>query len=94
VQCAIGVLRVQSVFNRAKMVDTITEVINLYEQRVRSMQKVPLYSHGRQLLRSDRAPNKSFFHGLFNDHAMAIQFLKEVQGTGRSTSHTISASRR
>jgi hypothetical protein len=62
----------------AKMVDTITEVINLYEQRVRSMQKVPLYSHGRQLLRSDGAPNKSFFHGLFNDHAMAIQFLKDI----------------
>jgi hypothetical protein len=53
------------------MVSAITEVINLYEQRVRSMQKVPLYSHGRKLLRSDGAPNKSFFHGLFNDHSIS-----------------------
>jgi hypothetical protein len=72
--CALSVLCVQS----CKKVDKITQVIHLYEQRVRSMQVVPLFSHGRHLLRSDGAPNRSFFHGLFNDHAMAIEFLKDI----------------
>jgi hypothetical protein len=74
VWCEIGVIPLRSVFLRSTVVSAISEVFNLYEERMRSMQKVPLFSHGRKLLRSHAAPN----NGLFNDHATAIQFLKDI----------------
>jgi hypothetical protein len=75
------------------MVDNISTVINEYEERLRKMQVVPLFSHERRMLRSDGAPNRAFFFALFKDHAMAIEFLKE-QARGRTTSHAIPVSRR
>jgi hypothetical protein len=45
---------------------------------VRGMQEVPLFSQNRHMLRSDGAPNRAFFYGLFRDHAMAIEFLKDI----------------
>ena len=60
------------------MVADISEVVSKYEERMRSVQKVPRFSHGRRMLRADGGPNKLFFCTLFNDHAMAIQFLQEI----------------
>jgi hypothetical protein len=40
------------------MVTTVTEVITQYEERVRRMQTVLLFSHGRRMLKSDGVPNK------------------------------------
>jgi len=48
-----------------------------YEERVRSMQNVPRFSHGRRMLRSDGGPNRLLYY-LFTDHAMAIEFLKDI----------------
>jgi hypothetical protein len=59
------------------MVAHILEVVSKYEERVRSMQSVPRFSHGRRMVRTD-GPNRLFFCALFNDHAMAIEFLKET----------------
>jgi len=39
---------------------------------------VPRLSHGRRMLRSDGGPNKLFFCYLFTDHAMAIEFFKDI----------------
>jgi hypothetical protein len=51
-----------------KMVGNITTVINEYEERVRIMQVVLLFSHERRMLRSDGAPNRAFF---VNDHSIS-----------------------
>jgi hypothetical protein len=42
------------------VVDNISNVMNEYEERVRRMQVVPLFSHERRMLRSDGAPNRAF----------------------------------
>jgi hypothetical protein len=60
------------------MVAHILEVVTQYEERMRTMQKVAMFSHGRRMLRADGGPNKSFFFNVFNDHAMAIEFLKDI----------------
>jgi len=60
------------------MVHNITSVFNEYEERVRRLQTVPRFSHGRRMLRSDGAPNRTFFISVFNDHAMAIELLKDL----------------
>jgi transposase-like protein len=59
------------------MVANLTRVIHDYEERVRSKQVVPLFSHDRHMQRSDGGPKRAFF-GLFGDHAMAIDFLKDI----------------
>jgi hypothetical protein len=56
----------------------ILEVVAKYEERVRSMQKVPRFSHGRRMVRADGGPNRLLFCTLFNDHDMAIEFRKEI----------------
>jgi hypothetical protein len=56
----------------------ILEVVSKYEERVQSMQKVPRFSHGRWVVRADGGPNRLFFCMLFNNHVMAIEFLKEI----------------
>jgi hypothetical protein len=61
-----------------KMVQHLQEIVTKYEERVQSMQNVPRFSHGRRMLRSDGGPNKSFFYYLFTDHAMAIEFVKDI----------------
>ena len=60
------------------MVHNITSVFNEYEERVRRLQTVPRFSYGRRMLRSDGAPNRTFFISVFNDHAMAIESLKDI----------------
>jgi len=62
----------------AKMVGNISDVLTEYEERVRRLQKVPRFSYGRRMVRSDGAPNRAFFYSLFNDHAMAIEFLQDI----------------
>jgi len=42
------------------------------------MQKVPRFSYGCRMVRADGGPNRLLFCNLFNDHAMAIEFLKEI----------------
>jgi hypothetical protein len=49
-----------------------------YEERVRRMQKAPRFSHGRRMVRADSGLNSLFFCSLFNDQAMAFEFLKEI----------------
>jgi hypothetical protein len=60
------------------MVVNITQVINEYEEGVRRMQVVPMFSHERRMLGSDGAPNRAFFYRQFNDHAISIEFLKDI----------------
>jgi hypothetical protein len=60
------------------MTENITAVFTEYEERVRGLQKVPTFSHGRRMVRSDGTPNRAFFYSLFNDHAMATEFLKDI----------------
>ena len=60
------------------MVHNINSVFNEYEERVRRLQTVPRFSYGRRMLRSDGAPNGTFFISVFNDHAMAIESLKDI----------------
>jgi hypothetical protein len=60
------------------MVGNISAVFTEYEERVRRLQKVPRFSHGRRMVRSDVAPNRTFFHSLFNDHTMANEFLQDI----------------
>jgi hypothetical protein len=60
------------------MVENITTVLCEYEERLRGLQKVPTFSHGRRMVRSDGAPNRVFFYSLFNDHDMAIAFLQAI----------------
>jgi hypothetical protein len=60
------------------MVANITTVFIQYEERLRGLQDVPMFSHGRRMVRSDGDPNKAFFFSLFHDHAMAIEFLKDI----------------
>jgi len=74
------------------MVVLILEVVSKYEEHVRSMQKVPRFSHGRRLVRADGGPNRLFFCMLFIDHDMAIEFLKEI-GLLRKTMHCESCGR-
>jgi hypothetical protein len=59
------------------MVDNITTVVNDYEERLRRMEVVPLFSYERRMLRLDGAPNWAFFF-TFKDHALAIEFLKDI----------------
>jgi hypothetical protein len=65
-------------FFLGNMVDNITTVVNDYEEHLWRMQVVPLFSHEQRMLRSDGAPNRAFFFTLFKDHAMAIEFLKDI----------------
>jgi len=59
-------------------VHNITSVFNEYEERVRRLQTVPRFSHGRRMLRSDGAPKRTFFYSVFNDHAVAIELLQDI----------------
>ena len=59
------------------MVAHIMEVVTQYEERAWKMQKVPRFSYRRRMVRADGGPNRLFFCNLFNDHAMAIEFLKD-----------------
>ena len=43
------------------MVAHILEVVSKYEERMRSVQKVPRFSHGRRMVRADGGPNRLFF---------------------------------
>jgi hypothetical protein len=45
---------------------------------VRSLQSVPRFSQGCRLLGTDNGPNRLFLCSLFNDHSMAIEFLKDI----------------
>jgi hypothetical protein len=47
---------------------------------------VPLFSQEQRMLRSDGALNRAFFFTLFKDHAMAIEFVKDI-GLIRRTMH-------
>jgi hypothetical protein len=60
------------------MVAHILQVVTEYEERVRGMQYVPMFSYGRRMLRDDGVPNRFIFNYLFTDKAIAIQFMKEV----------------
>jgi hypothetical protein len=62
----------------ANMVGNIIAVVTEYEERLRGMQSVSFFSHGRRMLRSDGAPSKAFFYSLFNHHPMVIEFLKDI----------------
>jgi len=53
------------------------KAVTQYEERTRKMQKVPRFSYGRRIVRADGGPKRLFFCNLFNDHAMAIEFLKD-----------------
>ena len=64
----------------ANMAANISQVGNQYEERLRGLQVVPIYSHGRRMIRSDDAPNKAFFLSLFNHYPMAIEFLMDING--------------
>jgi len=59
------------------MVAHIMEVVTQYEERARKTQKMPRFSYGRRIVRADGGPNRLFFCNLFNDHVMAIEFLKD-----------------
>jgi hypothetical protein len=61
-----------SVILSAKIVGNISSVFIEYEERVRELQKVPRFSHGRRMLRTDGALNRAFFYSLFNDHLPLI----------------------
>jgi hypothetical protein len=61
-----------------KMVQNISRILNEYEVRVQSSQSVPMFSQGRQLLGPDNGPNRPFLCSLFNDHLMAMEFLKGI----------------
>jgi hypothetical protein len=74
------------------MVAHILEVVMQYEERKRRLQKVPRFSYGLRMVRADGGPNRLFFFILFNDHAMAIGFLKEI-GLLRRTMQRDSCSR-
>jgi hypothetical protein len=62
----------------AKMVANITAVFTQFEGRLRKLQDVPKFSHGRRMLWFDGAPNKAYLFSLFHDHTMAIEFLKNI----------------
>jgi hypothetical protein len=66
------------------MMAHISEVVTQYEERVQRMQKVPRFSYGRRIVRADGDPNKLLFCSLFNDHAMATEFLKEISANPQS----------
>ena len=74
------------------MVAHILEVVTQDEERMRRMQNVPRFSYGRRMVRADGGPNRLFFFNLFSDHAMAIEFLKEI-GLLRRTMKCDSCSR-
>jgi hypothetical protein len=65
-------------------VDNITTVINDYEERVRRMQVVPLFSNERRMLRPDGAPNRAFFYTLFNDHVNCPQHVLQINASPQS----------
>jgi len=67
-----------------KMMVHISEVVTQYEEHVWRMQKVPRFSYGRRMVRADGVPNRLLFYTLFNDHAMAIEFLKEISASPQS----------
>jgi len=60
------------------MVAHNSEVVTQCEEHVRRMQEVPRLSHGRRMVRADGGLNRLFFYSLFNDQAMATEFLKEI----------------
>jgi hypothetical protein len=80
VQCAIGVLRVPSVFYRAKMVTTITEVINLYE-------------HIQTRLRA-RGIMSRFSSGSTTAGITTTNHLAHVRGEVQDTGRTFTTNRR
>jgi hypothetical protein len=59
-------------------VSCIQQLVAGYEQRLRSTQRVALFSYGRRILRDDGGPNRFIFCNLFSDRETAIEFLKEV----------------
>jgi hypothetical protein len=61
-----------------KMVDNISIIYTQYKERLRAMYKLARFSQGHRMVRSDGAPNRAFFHNLFNDHSMATEFLKDI----------------
>jgi len=60
------------------MVQRITSVIKEYQDRLREMHYVPKTSFGRDSLRYSGEANKLFLTFLFSDHAIGLQFLKDV----------------
>jgi hypothetical protein len=54
-------------------VSCVQELVAGYEQRLRSMQRVALFSYGRRILRDDGRPNRFFFYNLSNDRETAIE---------------------
>jgi len=60
------------------MVGNISAVFTEYEECMWRLQKAPTFSRGQRMVRSDGAPNRAFFYSLFDDHAMAIEFLKDI----------------
>jgi hypothetical protein len=60
------------------MVDNISLIFTQYKERLWAMHKVVRFLQGRRMVRSDGATNRAFFHNLFNDHSMAIEFLKDI----------------
>ena len=60
------------------MVAHISQVVTQHEERVRRKQKMPRFTYGRRPVRADGGPNRLLFYGLFNDHAMVTEFLKDI----------------
>ena len=60
------------------MVQRITHTIKYYHERLREMPYVPQKSFRRDSLGYCGDANKLFLTFLFNDHAIGLQFLKDV----------------
>ena len=66
------------VFGEQKMVQRVQEVVAEYDDRMRKMDLVPMFSYDRGLMRKDGAPNRMFLTFLFRHQELSIQFLKEL----------------
>jgi len=60
------------------MAQNFCRVVNEYEKRLQGMPYVPNLSYGRAMVGEDDAPNKIFLKYLFCEHAIAIEFMKDV----------------
>ena len=60
------------------MVQLITHITKEYQDRLRKMSYVPKTSYRRDSLGYRGDANKLFLTFVFSDHAISIQFLKDV----------------
>jgi hypothetical protein len=59
------------------MVQNITTVISDYEERLRSLQKGPIFSYRRRMLRWDGAPNRALYSLFSEQRSPVIMFRLE-----------------